>query len=97
MKKSRKILIVLFAVAVLLAYGVYWAFFDIQRIEGQQMLDSVDSPDGRYTVISYLNNGGATVDYAALCVIRDNQTRKQRNIYWQYEAQTADIIHTLRF
>lgn len=95
MKKHIKIIIpigiVFLIIIAFLIYGVYWAFFDIQRIEGQEMIEEVISPNDNYTITAYLNNGGATTDYAVLCSVIDNQTGKERNIYWQYHCSEAEI------
>ena len=82
------ILLIIFA---LISYGVYWAFFDIQRLDGQAVIIASESPDSSYTVTAYLNNGGATTDYAVLCAVKNNKTGKERNIYWNYHCSTADI------
>ena len=82
------ILLIIFA---LISYGIYWAFFDIQRLDGQEVITVSDSPDSSYTVTAYLNNGGATTDYAVLCAVKNNKTEKERNIYWNYHCSTADI------
>lgn len=86
------IVLALILIAALLGYGVYWAFYDIQRIEGQEILQEVASPDGTYTVTAYLNNGGATTDYAVLCSVKTNGRRKEKNIYWQYRCEDAAIV-----
>lgn len=90
MKKYLKIIIPLTIFAVLI-YAVNWAFFDIQRLKGQELLDEVSSSDGKYTVSVFLNNGGATTDYAVLCSVRNNETEKERNIYWQYHCTNAKV------
>ena len=82
------ILLIIFA---LISYGIYWAFFDIQRLDGQEVITVSDSPDSSYTVTAYLNNGGATTDYAVLCAVKNNKTGKERNIYWNYHCSTTDI------
>ena len=82
------ILLIIFA---LISYGIYWAFFDIQRLDGQEVITVSYSPDSSYTVTAYLNNGGATTDYAVLCAVKNNKTGKERNIYWNYHCSTADI------
>ena len=82
------ILLIIFG---LISYGIYWAFFDIQRLDGQEVITVSDSPDSSYTVTAYLNNGGATTDYAVLCAVKNNKTGKERNIYWNYHCSTADI------
>lgn len=85
------VLILLFVIAIL-GYGIYWAFYDIQRIEGQEIIGEVSSPDGTYTVTAYLNNGGATTGYAVLCSVKTSGQNKEKNIYWQYRCEEADIV-----
>ena len=85
---TLSILLIVFA---LISYGIYWAFFDIQRLSGQEIITTSDSPDYTYTITAYLNNGGATTAYAVLCSVKNNETGKERNIYWNYRCSTADI------
>lgn len=93
MKKTLVIVgIVVLLIVSLLGYGFYWAFYDIQHIKGQEILQKVSSPDGTYTITAYLNNGGATTAYAVLCSVKNNGTGKERNIYWQYRDFDANII-----
>ncbi len=73
----------------MVAYGIYWAFYDIQHIDGQVLLDHVMSPDETYTVSLYRNNGGATTGYAVLGVLANNETGYHKNIYWQYLCSDA--------
>lgn len=95
MKKYMKIIlpiaIMVLLLTALLIYGIHWALFDIQRIEGQEVIEEVTSPNDNYTITAYLNNRGATSDYAVLCSVTDNQTGKERNIYWQYQCSEAKI------
>lgn len=91
MRKSLKIIIPVFLIIALCTYAVHWAFYDIQRINGQELLNEVSSPDGKYTVYAYLNNGGATTDYAVLCSVRNNENGKEKNIYWNYHCTEAEI------
>ena len=94
-KKNNIILGVLMSVVVLvglLSYGIHWAFFDIQRISGQEVIVANDSPDGQYTVTAYKNNGGATTGYAVLATVEDNENHKSRNFYWQDHCEDASII-----
>lgn len=91
MKKYLKVIIPIVLIVSVIAYAVHWAFFDIQRINGQEVLKEVSSPDEQYTVTAYLNNGGATTDYAVLCSVKNNETGKERNIYWNYNCYDAEI------
>lgn len=82
---------ILLLLVSLLGYGIHWAFYDIQRLDGQEILQEVSSPNGTYTVTAYLNNGGATTGYAVLCSVKTNGQNKEKNIYWQYRCENADI------
>lgn len=91
LKKFLKVIIPIILIITVGVYAVHWAFFDIQRIDGQELINEVVSPDGKYTVSAYLNNGGATTDYAVLCSVRNNETEKEKNIYWNYQCTEAVI------
>ena len=86
MKKLSVILLCL-----LLALLLCGCVPDLQRIRGQEVIRECSSPSGRYTIIAYLNNGGATVNYAVLCTVKDNETGSSRNIYWNYHCSDAAI------
>ncbi len=91
-RKKRSILLACVLVFFLLcAYGVYSLFFDIQRIKGQEKMQELSSPDRQYTVIAYLNSGDATTNYAVLCAVKNNQTGRTRNIYWNYPCWNAEM------
>ena len=93
MKKALLIVgIVVLLIIALLGYTIYWVFYDIQCLEGQEVIQEVSSPNGTHTVTAYLNNGGATTGYAVLCSVKNNSTGKEKNIYWQYHCTKADII-----
>ena len=93
MKKTVSIIgIVLLLIILMLGYGIYWGFYDIQRLKGQEIIQEVSSPNGTYTVTAYLNNGGATTDYSVLCSVKANGRNKEKNIYWQYRCEYASIV-----
>ena len=91
MKKYRKLIIGTIAVAAIIFFVVYRAFFDIQHIDGQEKIAESISPDGKYTVTAYVNDGGATTGYAVLCTAENNKTGRERNIYWEYHCKEADM------
>ena len=95
MKITKKYLITIFIIIAIIvggvAYAINWAFFDIQRIDGQKYLTESSSPNGTYTVTAYLNNGGATTSYSVLGTLKNNKNGKTKNIYWQYRCQKAEI------
>ncbi|GAB6152911.1 DUF5412 domain-containing protein [Desulfosporosinus burensis] len=91
---KKRLIITSISMAILLggvAYALNWAFLDIQRINGQEYLNESTSPNGAYTVTAYLNNGGATVDYAVLGRLMNNSSGKMKNIYWQYHCEKAEM------
>ena len=93
-KTKKRLIITSISIAILLggvAYAFNWAFLDIQRISGQEYLNESTSPNGAYTVTAYLNNGGATVDYAVLGRLKNNKSGKIKNIYWQYHCEKAEM------
>ncbi|MBR5316622.1 MAG: DUF5412 domain-containing protein [Lachnospiraceae bacterium] len=83
--------LILLLIISISGYSIYWAFYDIQRIKGQEIIQEIPSPNGTYTVTGYVNNGGATTDYAVLCSVKTNAQNKEKNIYWQYHCNEADI------
>lgn len=95
MRKTKKyiiiIAIIIFIIVGGVSYVINWAFFDIQRIDGQEYLDKSISPNGTYTVTTYLNNGGATTDYAVLGTLKNNINGKIKNIYWQYRCEESEM------
>jgi Family of unknown function (DUF5412) len=73
-------------------YIVHWAFYNIERIEPGELISEKTSPSGEYTVRTYLNNGGATVNYAVLGVLFSNEKNDDsKHIYWQYEETAGEI------
>lgn len=94
MKKKIIPAVVLFMVIGFIGYGIKWAFFDIQRIDGQEYITKSESPNGTYLVTAYLNNGGATTDYAVLCSVENKLNGKEKNIYWNYHCDSVDILWT---
>ncbi len=90
-KLLKKLLISVFVIIFIVVSGIYYLFFDIQRFKGEEILETVISPNNRYTVTAYLHNGGATVAYSVLGTVTDNKTGLKCNIYWQYRCSDAEI------
>lgn len=91
MKKPVKFLLIGLLVLALVGLLIYWAFYSIGRLSGQELLLSSTSPEGSYTVSVYRNSGGATTGYAVLGVVRNNHTGRERNFYWQADRETAEL------
>lgn len=70
----------------ILSYGVYWAFFDMNRLPSGEFLTEKTSPNGQYTVKTYKVYGGATVPNTIRGELIINERQKQpKNIYWNKE------------
>lgn len=76
----------------LLGYGVYWAFFDMNRLPTGEYLTEESSPDGKYTLKAYVTNGGATTSYAVRGeLVLNEENGKTKNIYWNDREDHAEI------
>ena len=94
--KRKKIVKISLIVGILfmgvIGYGVYWAFFDMDRLPTGEYLTEETSPDGTYTIRAYRNNGGATTSYSIRGELVFNKNNsKTKNIYWNYREDTAEI------
>ncbi|MFP7296899.1 DUF5412 family protein [Neobacillus niacini] len=89
---KKKVFIISLLLLCLIGYGVYWLFFDINRLSPEKFISKAPSPNGDYTIKAYVNNGGATTDFAVLGVLYFNkESRKPKNIYWNDHEDTAKI------
>ncbi len=91
LQKLIEACLVLVLVISVFVYSVNWLFFGIQRLEGQDKIAEASSPSNEYTVTAYLNSGGATTGWSVLGTVTNNETEKNKNIYWQDECSEADI------
>ena len=92
-KKALKIsLIVSMLFVCLIGYGIYWTFYDMNRLPTGEYLIEKTSPDGAYTLKAYRVNGEAMTSYAVRGeLVFNNHNRKTKNIYWNYYDVNADI------
>ncbi|MBE5090960.1 DUF5412 domain-containing protein [Bacillus thuringiensis] len=93
-KTKQKVLIILFCIAGLFVYGVYWAFFSMDRLPTGEKIAEKQSPDGTYTFKAYVTNGGATTSFAVRgeLVFNHREYFKTKNVYWNYREDTAKIV-----
>ncbi|MFP7486262.1 DUF5412 domain-containing protein [Priestia filamentosa] len=92
-KKTLKKILIIFGIFIaLIGYGIYWAFFDMNRLPKGEYLTEETSPNGKYTLRAYVSNGGATVAYAVRGeLVFNDGYRRDKNIYWNYREDTANI------
>lgn len=89
--KNKKSVIILLIIAGILAYGIYWLFFDWSRFKEELIIEST-SPDGTYTINAYLNNSHATTAFTVLGeLVFNNSNKRPKKIYWD-KAEKADIL-----
>ncbi|WP_376766226.1 DUF5412 domain-containing protein [Bacillus haikouensis] len=82
-------------VAAVIGYGVYWLMYDLDRLPQGEFLKEETSPDGTYTLKTYVTNGGATVSYAVRGeLVFNDKDGKSETIYWNYREDTANITWT---
>ena len=56
-----------------------------------ELMETICSPDGTYTINSFLVSGNATVAFCVRCEVIDNTSGEKRNIFWEYRCESADI------
>lgn len=78
-------------VMVFFVHNFYSSLNSMENIQGEKLIKKVKSPSGKYEVEAYLNNGGATTDYAILVVWKDLKNGEKKNIYWNYPCEEAKI------
>lgn len=94
-KRRRLTFKILISVSVLflviIGYGVYWAFFDMNRLPKGDYLTEEESPNGNYTLKAYITSGGATTENAVRGELVFNKEKKSKTVYWNYRESAADI------
>ena len=99
-RMRKKIYIKLLSISIItillvmgaIGYGVYWAFFDMNRLPTGELLTKETSPDGKFTFKAYVINGGATSPYSIRGELTFNeQSDKTKNVYWNYREDQAVI------
>lgn len=91
-KKIVKIsLIISFLFIGFVGYGVYWAFFDMNRLPTGEYLTEETSPDGTYTIKTYVSVTSLSSDAVRGELVFNERNGKTKNIYWNYRESTAKI------
>lgn len=86
-KIIRSVMIVGLLLVVFFSYGIYWAFFDVNRLPTGEYLT-----EETYTLKAYLSNGGATTSYSIRGeLVFNNLKGKTKNIYWNNREESASI------
>jgi len=88
-KHWKKILILL--TFALICYINFCSRFRMVNLPEGEYLESLDSPNGEYTLKSYRYSGGATMDWSLRVEVVNNNTKKEYNIYWAYHEREAEM------
>lgn len=95
MGKKKKIIIGVVTVLLILSIGtgavIKHFFFSMSSLPQGEFITESKSPTGKYTIKTYLCNGGATVDYAVRGELLEGDSKKPVNIFWQYKVNSVDI------
>lgn len=92
LKKPIRVGFILLIICAIALYGIYWAFYDMNRLPKGELISEVVSPDGEYTLKVYLVNGGSTVAYCIRGELKYNiRSKKPKNIYWNYRETEAKV------
>ncbi len=93
LKKTLRLgLIIFILLLVFISYGIYWAFYDMNRLPKGELITKVVSPKGEYTLEAYLVNGGSTVSYSIRGELKYNSINKNpKTIYWSYRESEAIV------
>ncbi|MFD0675194.1 DUF5412 domain-containing protein [Cohnella sp. GCM10027633] len=87
------ILLPITLIICLIGYGVYWAFYDMNRLKGGELITQSSSPNGMYTIKAFRSSGGATTDFTIRGQLVFNlSSKKPKNIYWNYREFAAEIV-----
>lgn len=93
--KKRVIKFILYILIIFcsaLGYGVYWLYFDLDRLPRGSLIEEQSSPKNTYTIKLYLSDAGATTSYSIIGELNYNKENKlPKVIYFQYRKQIAEI------
>ena len=91
-KKIVKIsLVISFLFVGVFGYGIYWAFFDMNRLPTGKYLTEETSLDGTYTLKAYVSSPSLSADAVRGELVFNERNGKTKNIYWNYRESTAKI------
>ena len=91
-KKIVKIsLIISFLFIGFIGYGIYWAFFDMNRLPTGEFLTEETSPDGKYSLKAYVSSPSLSADAVRGELVFNERNGKTKNIYGNYRESTAKI------
>lgn len=82
--------VIVIVILFLAIYILYQKTYDIDNLPKGEFVESLKSPNEKYTLNAYKYSGGATVDWTLRVEVENNETGKKKNIYWNYHEKEAD-------
>ena len=97
MKYFMKVLGILLAgltgIIIILLLVINHFFFSMSKLPEGEFLTEAKSPNGEYTVKTYVSSGGTLVaDAVRGEVIFHEKKDKKKNIYWGYRESISEIV-----
>ncbi|QKS06907.1 DUF5412 family protein [Bacillus halotolerans] len=83
MKTRSKVLLIIFSCLLFFGGAVYWMFFSLKNVPKGSLVQSVESPDGSYTLNTYISKNTLSSD-AARGELVNEKTLVKKTIYWNY-------------
>ncbi|MEW4972307.1 DUF5412 family protein [Bacillus stercoris] len=81
--KTRSKVPLMFMLLVFFGGAVYWMLFSLKNVPKGNLVQSVESPDGSYTLNTYVSENTLSLD-AARGELVNEKTLVKRTIYWNY-------------
>ncbi|MGW8264363.1 DUF5412 family protein, partial [Bacillus sp. LR--39] len=80
-KTRSNIPLIMFALLVFFGGAIYWMLFSLKSVPKGNLVQSVESPDGSYTLNTYVSENTLSLD-AARGELVNEKTLVKRTIYW---------------
>jgi len=91
---KKKLIIVFLIFVGVISYGIYWAFYDINRLPEGRFLTESKSPDSTYSIRAYVSESSLSADAIRGELNYLKTSRKPATIYWGYPESEAQIKWT---
>ncbi len=88
-KHKKKIIIL--SVFFIILYLLFSSRLRMLNLSTGEYIESLDSPNGDYTLKSYKCSGGATMDWFLRVEIVYNNKNKKMNVYYKYHESDSDM------
>ncbi len=82
-KTRSKVPLIIFSCLLFFGGAVYWMFFSLKNVPKGSLVQSVESPDGSYTLNTYVSKNTLGSD-AARGELVNEKTLVKKTIYWNY-------------